>query len=73
MNIEILFRYIHFISIFFFVSSPVAEHPLLKPSLTRKEIDRLNKIDGAYGLSVLILLIAGLTLWLGGHGKPSEF
>jgi putative membrane protein len=33
----------------------------------------LAKIDGIYGLVVLILLAVGLTLWLGGYGKPTEF
>lgn len=73
MTIEILLRYIHFICIFAVVSSLVAEHVLLKPSLKRKEIGRLAKIDGIYGFSVLVLLAAGMTLWLGGYGKPMEF
>lgn len=73
MTIEILLRYLHFICIFAIVSSLVAEHLLLKPSLKRKEIGRLAKIDGIYGFAVLVLLAAGMTLWLGGHGKPMEF
>lgn len=73
MTLEILLRYVHFISIFAIVGSLVAEHLLLKKTLMRSEIDRLAKIDGVYGLAVLILLAAGLTLWLGGYGKPTEF
>ena len=73
MTLEILLRYVHFISIFAIVGSLVAEHLLLKKTLTRSEIDRLSKIDGVYGLAVLVLLAAGLTLWLGGYGKPTEF
>jgi putative membrane protein len=73
MALEIFLRYIHFICIFAVVSSLVAEHLLLKPSLKRKEIGRLAKIDGIYGFAVLVLLAAGMTLWLGGHGKPMEF
>lgn len=73
MSVEILLRYIHFVSIFAIVSSIVSEHLLLKPSLKRKEIDRLSKIDGVYGFTVLVLLGAGLTLWLGEYGKPEEF
>lgn len=34
---------------------------------------RLAKIDGIYGFAVVTLLGAGLTLWLGGFGKPTEF
>lgn len=73
MTIELLLRYIHFISIFTIVGTLVSEHLLLKKSLTHSEIDRLSKIDGIYGLSVLVLLAAGMTLWLGGYGKPTEF
>jgi putative membrane protein len=73
MSTEILLRYIHFISIFTIVGTLASEHLLLKKSLTRLEIDRLSKIDGIYGLAVLVLLAAGMMLWLGGYGKPTEF
>lgn len=73
MAIEIILRYIHFISIFAIVSSLVAEHLLLKKELSRKEITRIAKIDAVYGVAALALLAAGLTLWLGGYGKPTEY
>ena len=73
MTIEILLRYVHFISIFTIVGALVSEHLLLKKSLSRSEVGRLAKIDGVYGLAVLILLAVGLTLWLGAYGKPTEF
>jgi len=70
---EIILRYIHFVSIFTIVGSLVSEHLLLKKEMTRTEIKRLSMVDAAYGFAVLTLLIAGLTLWLGGFGKPAEF
>lgn len=70
---EIFLRYIHFISIFGIVGSLVSEHMLLKKSMTRAEIGRVARIDAVYGIAALILLSAGLTLWLGGVGKPAEF
>lgn len=73
MTIEILLRYVHFISIFAIVGSLVSEHLLLKKELTRKELDRLSKIDGVYGLAALILVGVGLTLWLGEYGKPAIY
>lgn len=73
MTIEIILRYIHFISIFAIVSALVAEHLLLKKEMTPAEIKRLSIIDAVYGLAALTLLGAGLTLWLGGHGKPTDF
>lgn len=73
MTAEIILRYVHFISIFAIVGSLVSEHLLLKNSLSRRELDRLSKIDGVYGLAALVLLGVGMTLWLGGYGKPTEF
>ncbi len=71
MTLEILFKYIHFIAIFAIVASLTAEHLLLKPQLTRRELHRISVLDGIYGISAIVLLGAGLTLWLGGVGKPS--
>lgn len=73
MTTELLLRYFHFVSIFVILGALVSEHLLLKPTLTKRKIDRLSKIDGIYGFAVLTLLAAGLTLWLGGYGKPMEF
>ena len=73
MTMEIVLRYLHFISVFAIVGALVSEHLLLKSTLSRKEILRLSKIDGVYGLAVLSLLGVGMTLWLGGIGKPTEF
>jgi putative membrane protein len=73
MNIELVLRYLHFISIFAIVGALVSEHVLLKPALTRAEIGRLARIDAVYGLAALVLVGVGLTLWLGGHGKPAVY
>ncbi len=73
MTTELLLRYIHFISIFTIAATLISEHLLLKKELTRKEIGRLARIDGVYGIAALVLLGAGLTLWLGSFGKPAEF
>ncbi len=72
MTVEILVKYVHFITIFAIVSSIVGEHLLIKPEMTRKEIRRVSLLDGIYGASVILLLIAGFTLWFG-VGKPAEF
>lgn len=73
MTLELFLRYVHFVSIFAIVGALVAEHLLLKKVLTRAEISRLATIDSVYGVAALALLSAGLTLWLGGIGKPTEF
>ena len=51
----------------------ISEHLLLRKSLTRGEISRLARIDAIYGIAALTLLAAGITLWLGGFGKPAIF
>lgn len=71
MTAELLLRYIHFISIFAIAGTLASEHLLLKKNLTRGELSRLAKIDAVYGVAAVVLLIAGLTLWLGGLGKPA--
>jgi len=72
MTLEILLKYVHFLAIFGIVASLTAEHLLLKPQLTRNELHRISIIDGIYGVSAIVLLAAGLTLWRGGVGKPAE-
>lgn len=73
MTTELFLRYVHFISIFVIVGSLAAEFVLLKKTITRGELNRLARIDAAYGIAAITLLVAGLTLWLGGYGKPSFF
>jgi putative membrane protein len=73
MTIELLLRYFHFISIFGIAGTLISEHLLLRPEMTRSELARISRIDAVYGLAALTLLAAGLTLWLGSYGKPTEF
>ena len=73
MTFELFLRYLHFISIFAIIGSLTSEHLLLKKVLNRGEIGRLSRIDAVYGFMALLLIGVGLTLWLGGVGKPTEF
>lgn len=70
--LEIFIRYIHFIGIFFLAAMLVSENVILSKRLSRKDFVKLIRIDGLYGLSAMVTLIAGLLLWLW-VGKPSEF
>lgn len=72
MTIELIVRYFHFLSIFVLVSTVVVELLLIRKINTRAEISFLSKIDAFYGLSSVLVVAAGLTLWLG-VGKPAEF
>ena len=73
MTLEIILRYLHFISIFTIVAALVVEHLLLKKEMPRSEVARLAKVDAIYGLAAVALLGAGLTLWFSGIGKPTQF
>ncbi|MEN9580115.1 MAG: hypothetical protein RJA70_3124 [Pseudomonadota bacterium] len=73
MTFDIVLRYLHFVFIFAIVGTLVSEHLLLKKQLTRGELSRLARIDAIYGAAALGLLAVGLTLWLGGVGKPTMF
>ena len=72
MNELILTRYIHFLSILIVFGMVLAELVLVKKELTRSEIKRIFILDNIYGLFSLIVVGAGLYLWLG-IGKPAEF
>ncbi|MCB0495680.1 MAG: DUF2214 family protein [Cyclobacteriaceae bacterium] len=72
MYLEILVKYVHFISVFAIVSTIVAEHLLIKNKLSRGELSRLSRIDAVYGLSAITLLAAGFTLWFA-VGKPASY
>jgi putative membrane protein len=73
MTTIILLRYLHFIAIFMVVSALVAEHLLYQPQLKRSVIKRLSMIDTVYGIGAILLVGAGLTLWLGGFSKTPEY
>ena len=73
MTLEILLRYLHFVSIFTIVATLAIESVLVKKEMTRSEISRLAKIDAIYGIASLVLLTAGLTLWFSGIGKPTVY
>jgi putative membrane protein len=73
MDLEIFLRYIHFLSILIISGTLFAEQVLLKPMMTRQELDRISRLDLIYGLAALSLAAAGLTLWFGSIGKPAVF
>ncbi|MBI1422942.1 MAG: DUF2214 family protein [Gammaproteobacteria bacterium] len=70
--IEVFVRYAHFIGIIVLASMLVGEHMLLKAKISNQDAKRLAVIDAIYGISAIVVLLAGLTLWLW-VGKPSSF
>lgn len=73
MNELILTRYIHFISIMIVFAMVAAELVLVQKTVSRSVVKKLFVVDGIYGAFSLILVGAGLYMWLGGIGKPVEF
>jgi putative membrane protein len=72
MTAEILVRYFHFIAIFILFSLLTVQHLLLKGAVEPSTFKRIRIIDMAYGITVFIVLCAGLGLlfWV---GKPAGF
>jgi putative membrane protein len=68
----VLFRYLHFISVFAIVGAIVAEQFLISKTMLRSEIKRISVVDGIYGLGAVTVLIAGVALWFW-VGKPAAF
>ena len=73
MTPEIILRYLHFISILCIAGTLAVENVWVRSSLRRSELARLSRVDAIYGIASLLLLAAGLTLWLGSYGKPAIY
>ena len=72
MTAYILIRYLHFIAIFGVVSALVTEHLLLSKTVSRQQIKRISIIDLIYGISAIVVLVAGLLMWFW-VGKHADF
>jgi putative membrane protein len=69
---DILFRYIHFLSFILLCGSLLAENILIRNSMSRRELGTLARVDALFGLSALTALGAGLLLWFV-YGKGFAF
>lgn len=72
MTIDLVVRYIHFIAIFVLFAALFTEHVLAKPSISKAQLRQLVIVDMLYGASAVLVLLAGLALWLW-VGKPAAF
>ena len=72
MNELVFTRYIHFIGILIVFGMVLAELVLVQKELKRSVIKRMFVLDGIYGAFSLVVVGAGLYLWLG-IGKSAEF
>lgn len=69
---ELAVRYVHFLAILALTATLAAQNTMLRPALSRHELRRLTALDALYGTCALLVLAAGLLLWLG-VGKPADF
>lgn len=72
MTADLLVRYFHFLAIFVLFSLLTVEHMLLKSRVEAATMKKLAVLDIAFGISALVVLVAGLGLWLW-VGKPAGF
>ncbi len=69
---DILLRYLHLFAVFILAGSLIIENIAIAKTLAKEDIRQLLKVDAAYGMSAVVVLLCGLALWLW-VGKPSEF
>jgi putative membrane protein len=72
MHAEILTRWLHFAFILTLTGAIFGQHLLLRPTLERREIQRLAGLDLLYVLAVIGVVATGLLQWMV-VGKPSAF
>jgi putative membrane protein len=68
----ILFRYLHFIAILVLSGALLIENMAISRTISGEDARNLARVDAVYGISALLVLLFGLTLWLW-VGKPAEF
>ena len=69
---DIIVRYIHFLGIIGLSAALIGEHLLIAPKVSAKRLRQLAVVDGIYGFSAILVLVAGLLLWFW-VGKPADF
>ena len=72
MTLEILVRYLHFLSLVFLVTAVIGQLYFLKGQMTRREIARVQRLDILYAAMVVVVLATGFAQWFW-VGKPAEF
>jgi len=70
---EIVFRYIHFIGIMSLSATLVMQHLILSSEVTKTELKKIIFLDVIYAISVMMTLVAGLSLWLSVGKEPNFY
>ena len=69
---DTLIRYAHFVGVMLLAAMVVAQNLLLSRALPRRELSRLLLLDRIYAVAGVVILVAGLLLWLA-VGKAAAF
>ena len=72
MTSELLLRYVHFLGIFAMFALLTVQHMQLKGQVEAGGIRKIGIMNAAYGGCALVVLIAGMGLWMW-VGKPAGF
>ncbi len=64
--LDILIRYLHLGAVLALAGALVIENMAMAPQITKEDLRNLLKVDAVYGLSALLVLACGLTLWFSG-------
>ena len=67
-----LLRYFHFFAIFGIAGTIIIENIAIQPAITSEDVRNLIKVDTVYQVCLILVLLIGLTLWVG-VGKDSSF
>jgi putative membrane protein len=67
---DLLIRYGHYLGFIVLFASLTAEHLLTSRSIDGRQARRLARIDAVYGLSALVVIVTGVSMFCGyGFGK----
>lgn len=72
MSLYLVFRYLHLLCLFVMVGCVVAQQFFIGKEMSRTDLKRIARADLWYGISAIIVVGLGLTLWFG-VGKPADF
>lgn len=72
MVIDLLIRYLHFVSLILLLAAVLGQHLLLRKTVSRGQIAKAQRLDIVYAIMVVIVLATGFAQWFW-VGKPAEF
>ncbi|MDF1658621.1 MAG: DUF2214 family protein [Verrucomicrobiales bacterium] len=72
MIADIIIRYLHFVSLILLIAAVLGQHLLIRSTMTRREVARVQKLDIVYAIMVVLVLGTGFAQWFW-VGKPADF